>query len=501
LSGSIPASIGNLVNLQILYLQNNAGLSGNLELACITPAPTVNITSTGLVLRPCLCVNSSPKCCSVVRSWKLMGKTTPSVDPTSATACCYTLGSTTQTSGIPGVTCTSDGTVTFIDWTNRGLTGSIPSEIGNLTSLICLNLNGNQLTGSIPPEVRNLVNLENLSLQGNRLNGTLPDWIGNMTRLTNLWLYVNQFSGPIPPWIGNLVNLNYLVLNGNQLSGSIPPEIGKLKNLQVLNLEHNQLNGSFPDCIGTLTNLRSISIGWNLFTGPIPPGIGSLVNLIFLSLDSNRLFGPIPSSIGKLTKLVDFGVNYNIGLNGTFTPNCNVRFYAVGTSVTACGCVSATSPPAVYPPPGTPGACLATGPATSLRKRILAFSQVIGTYNFTCHSDSNGNPFQDCLNTMGQICNSTYIAGNTIRINDCKTKVNTMIEQMNSHWQLVRKSCGQWSWNGITGSVGSTDCASANTALQQNAFYIISDGSRIKVPASLTDSINRGLWSNTVLKG
>jgi hypothetical protein len=63
-----------------------------------------------------------------------MGKTT-SVSSTSATACCYTLGSTTQTSGIPGVTCTSDGTVTFIDWTNRGLTGSIPSEIGNLTSL------------------------------------------------------------------------------------------------------------------------------------------------------------------------------------------------------------------------------------------------------------------------------------------------------------------------------------------------------------------------------
>jgi hypothetical protein len=67
-----------------------------------------------------------------------MGKTTPSVDPTSSTACCYYLGSTTQTSGIPGVNCTTMGTmttVTEINWGNRSLTGSLPSEIGNLVNL------------------------------------------------------------------------------------------------------------------------------------------------------------------------------------------------------------------------------------------------------------------------------------------------------------------------------------------------------------------------------
>jgi hypothetical protein len=59
----------------------------------------------------------------------------PLADPTSATACCYTLGSTTQTSGILGVTCTSDGTVTKIYWSSKSLTGSIPPEIGNLVNL------------------------------------------------------------------------------------------------------------------------------------------------------------------------------------------------------------------------------------------------------------------------------------------------------------------------------------------------------------------------------
>jgi len=81
------------------------------------------------------CDSSSPQCCSMKRIWELMGQTTL-VDHTNATACCYYLDSTTQTSGIPGVTCTSDGTVTMIDWNGQTLTGTIPSEIGNLTSLL-----------------------------------------------------------------------------------------------------------------------------------------------------------------------------------------------------------------------------------------------------------------------------------------------------------------------------------------------------------------------------
>jgi hypothetical protein len=67
-----------------------------------------------------------------------MGKTTPSVDPTSSTGCCSYLGSTTQSSGIPGVTCSSTGTVTTvtkIEWNSQSLTGSIPLEIGKLVNL------------------------------------------------------------------------------------------------------------------------------------------------------------------------------------------------------------------------------------------------------------------------------------------------------------------------------------------------------------------------------
>jgi hypothetical protein len=78
--------------------------------------------------------SSSPECSYVVESWQEMGKTT-SVPATNATACCYYLGSTTQTSGIPGVNCTSTGIVIEIQWGALSLQGSIPAELGYLRNL------------------------------------------------------------------------------------------------------------------------------------------------------------------------------------------------------------------------------------------------------------------------------------------------------------------------------------------------------------------------------
>jgi hypothetical protein len=89
-----------------------------LILAMISPAKAQAVT----------CDSSSPQCCTVVRSWQLMGKST-TVSSTNSTACC--------SPGIPGVTC-SGSTITQIDWFSKGLSGSIPPEIGNLVNLTYL---------------------------------------------------------------------------------------------------------------------------------------------------------------------------------------------------------------------------------------------------------------------------------------------------------------------------------------------------------------------------
>ena len=54
-----------------------------------------------------------------------------------------------------------------LNLSGSGLTGNIPSEIGNLVNLTYLNLWGNQISGEIPFEIGNLINLSILLLDNN----------------------------------------------------------------------------------------------------------------------------------------------------------------------------------------------------------------------------------------------------------------------------------------------------------------------------------------------
>jgi len=173
----------------------------------------------------------------------------------------------------------------------------------------------------------------------------------------------------------------------------------------------------------------------------------------------------------------------------------------MGTNVILCGCASKFSPPSVFPPSGTPNACLATGPATSLQKRTQVFPGVIiGSYKYTCSLDPNNNPYQDCLNTMARICKPDYLGTNSTRISDCKIGVNQMVDSMSPWWKNVRKACGQWKWiDGTIGNVNSTECKNANDALQSGAYYMV-DGEKTQVSSSFIYSVNKGIWSNSNLQ-
>ena len=131
-----------------------------------------------------------------------------------------------------GVETDGDGRVAGLDLAYNQLTGEIPPELANLTSLTLLSLWGNQLSGEVPAELGNLSNLTHLNLSGNHLTGEIPPELANLTSLTLLSLSMNQLSGEIPPELGNLARLETLGLYMNQLSGEIPPELGSLSNLQ-----------------------------------------------------------------------------------------------------------------------------------------------------------------------------------------------------------------------------------------------------------------------------
>ena len=137
-----------------------------------------------------------------------------------------------------------------------------------------------------------------LNLGGNELTGSIPSEIGNLTNLTVLYLDGNSITGSIPPEIGNLTNLITLGLDDNQLTGSIPPEIGNLTNLQELGLSWNQLSGEIPSEIGNLTSLRGIWVDVNQLTGEIPESFCDIYpNLTEFNLGYNNLCPPYPSCI------------------------------------------------------------------------------------------------------------------------------------------------------------------------------------------------------------
>jgi len=277
-----------------------------------------------------------------------------------------------------GVLCGSSK-VTWLSLGWNKLTGTIPSELGNLTSLTNLHLGGNSLTGTIPAELGNLSNLTWLNLQLNSLTGTIPSEFGNLTNLTNFYINNNSLSGIFPREVSDLPKLtdtNYegnlftgsefaisaeerdalialynstdgvnwkdntgwlgepgtectwfgvtcrsskvtqLSLWQNKLTGTIPIELGNLSNLDWVQLSYNSLSGIIPSALGNLTKLKSLYLNSNSLSGNVPRELGNLLKLNSLYLQTNLLTGRIPSDFGKLESLINLDLSNN-SLSGT----------------------------------------------------------------------------------------------------------------------------------------------------------------------------------------
>ncbi|XP_057796857.1 probable LRR receptor-like serine/threonine-protein kinase At3g47570 [Salvia miltiorrhiza] len=189
--------------------------------------------------------------------------------------------------------------------------GSIPVEIGNLSNLIDLDLQGNELSGNIPPTIRHLHELQGLYLSENMLGGSIPQVICDLINLNTLSFSRNQFSGRIPECLGNVSSLRNLFLGSNILSSSIPSSLWGLKDLNSLDLSSNSLNGFLPEEISNLGGAIYINLSMNQLSKSIPNSIGKLQNLVNLSLANNRLEGSIPVSVGSMISLITLDLSYN----------------------------------------------------------------------------------------------------------------------------------------------------------------------------------------------
>ena len=91
-------------------------------------------------------------------------------------------GTTTASASWDGVTISgTPSRVTGLALASKSLTGTIPSDLGELFELTTLNLSNNQLTGAIPEELELLHNLTQLRLTGNQLTGCIPVLLEDVT--------------------------------------------------------------------------------------------------------------------------------------------------------------------------------------------------------------------------------------------------------------------------------------------------------------------------------
>ena len=211
---------------------------------------------------------------------------------------------------------------------NQGLTGEIPSEIGQLTNLETLKLQYNELTGSIPPEIGNLTNLVKLDLRYNNLSGSIPTEVWSLISLKELGIQKNQFSGTIPSAIGNLTELTHLYLYGNQFTGSIPAEIGNLINVWKLHLNNNQFTGLIPETICNIDmsfyNPYSFDISGNQLLPPYPDCVAEFVGYQYSEdCASNYLFDGICTEQSDLDVLQKFIDNSSETINMEMDDNNN----------------------------------------------------------------------------------------------------------------------------------------------------------------------------------
>ncbi|CAA2994088.1 probable LRR receptor-like serine threonine-kinase At3g47570 [Olea europaea subsp. europaea] len=317
LNGSIPASIFNISSLQYVEIQE-CNLSGKLpnSIANSSKLTTIFLALNNfngpipnflgnlrfierLVLSENNFISESPELSFI----------------TSLTNCRHLKLLSISNNPLNGILPLSIGNLSTSLQYLRGhscdLRGSIPNRIGNLTSLINLDLFDNDLAESIPASMVNLQKLQGLDLYHNNISGSIPDSFCELQNLYKLALSQNQISGTIPGCIGNITTLGYLEIDSNILTSTIPASLWLLKGLLELNLSTNILTGSLPQEIGNLEFAFLIDLSVNRLSGIIPNTIGDLQTLSNLSLTHNALQGSIPESVGKMLNLAQLDLSHN----------------------------------------------------------------------------------------------------------------------------------------------------------------------------------------------
>ncbi|XP_006647067.2 probable LRR receptor-like serine/threonine-protein kinase At3g47570 [Oryza brachyantha] len=221
-----------------------------------------------------------------------------------------------------GVSCNNTQTqlrVMALNISSKGLSGSIPACIGNLSSIASLDLSSNAFHGKIPVELGRLRQLRYLDLSINSLEGHIPDELSSCSNLQVLSLWNNSLQGEIPTNLTQCTHLQQVRLDNNKLEGRIPTGFGLLRELKTLNLSNNALTGAIPPLLGSSPSVVYVDLGSNQLTGGIPEFLANSSSIQVLRLMINSLTGEIPPALFNSSTLTTIYLNRN-NLVGSIPP-------------------------------------------------------------------------------------------------------------------------------------------------------------------------------------
>ncbi|CUG88595.1 GP46-like surface antigen, putative [Bodo saltans] len=96
-----------------------------------------------------------------------------------------------------GVTC-DEGVVVSIDLSNRGLAGTLPSNLSSLSNISKFNVSSNNIHGTLPRELASWSLMEMFDVSSNHLSGTLPAEYGlhwNHSASKQMYFHNNSITG------------------------------------------------------------------------------------------------------------------------------------------------------------------------------------------------------------------------------------------------------------------------------------------------------------------
>ena len=332
LDGSVPPELGNLVNLTEMYLWGN-NLSGPIP-SSFLQLGQLRVLSLGS--STLLCTPGTAAFVEWLRNKKLDGgpANCNAADVAVLTSLHETTGGAAWADNAGwledqalenwyGVAADSIGRVTTLDLTRNGLTGQLPSRLGELSRMKELRIGDNPLTGRLPLSLARLP-LREFHYGDTQLcapvESDFQTWLDAITSHQGtgvectpvsdrdvLETFYRATSGP--DWIDSENWLTDAPLD--EWYGVETDESGRVTGLQLAGrwdsgsrswIRHG-LAGGIPPELTNLGSLRELDLGTNDLTGPVPPELGRLESLESLDLGDNDLSGSIPPELRAFSLL------------------------------------------------------------------------------------------------------------------------------------------------------------------------------------------------------